>query len=181
MLLAAGGTAAYLVTQHPAARPAAPLPTRVVSSQTVGLVSQQAGSAGSQLAQLLSRDGGPQFSTLTPALAAAGTPQWTADLMAGNTYIFIYLPSGTCLSATGPARRPQLTLERCDLAAGQRWRRVTTAVLARGHDFDQYANLGDGRCLTQAAPVGGQQYAATLTTCSAARPASQLIAFWWGS
>lgn len=183
LLLAAGGAAAYLVTQHPVSRHAARLPSRVRSVETVGLVAQQAAAASpdAQLMQLLSQQGAPRFSVLTPALAAAGTPQWTADLMAGNTYIFIFLPTGRCLTATGTAHRPQLALRRCDLAAGQRWRRATAMVLARGHDFYQYANLDDSDCLTLGTPLDGQDYSATLAGCSGASPSRQLIAFWWAS
>jgi hypothetical protein len=184
VLLAAGGVAAYLVEFHPAAaRPAAPLPNRVVSYQTVGLITQstQQTSSGARLLQLLSPQGTLQFSPVDRAQEQVGSPQWTADLMAGNTYIFIFLPTGDCLAATASKRQPKLTLEHCDLKAEQRWRRTQSGVARRGHDFYQYANLGDGDCLTQAGEQSGQVFGASLATCSPSAAVDQLIAFWWSS
>jgi hypothetical protein len=185
VLLAAGGVAVYLVELHPAAaRPAASLPTQVLSKQTVGLIAQgtQQASSGGHLVQLLSTQGTLQFSPVAQAQEQAGSPQWTANLMAGNTYIFIFLPSGgNCLAATGPARQPKLALKHCNLTAAQRWRRVRRAVVSQGHDFYEYANLGDRACLTQAGGQSGQVYGAALETCSPSAPADQLIAFWWSS
>src|SRR5262245_39184247 len=104
VLLAAGGVTAYLVELHPVApRRTTSLPTRVLSFQTVGLITQaaqQAAPAG-QLLQLLGPQGTAQFSPVGQAQEQAGSPQWTADLMAGNSYIFIFLPTGSCLAATG--------------------------------------------------------------------------------
>ena len=184
ILLAAGGVAVYLVELHPAAaRPATSLPTRVLSRQTVGLIAQgadQASSAG-QLWQLLGPQGTAQFSAVGQAQQQAGSPQWTADLMAGNSYIFIFLPTGNCLAATGSASQPKLALRHCDLTAAQRWRRVRQAVVSQGHDFYQYANLSDGACLTQTGSQSGQVYGAALEACSPSAPADQLIAFWWAS
>jgi hypothetical protein len=184
LLLAGGGVAVYLVELHPAAaRPAKSLPTKVLSRQTVGLIAQrtQQPSSGGQLLQLLSPRGTLQFSPVARAQEQAGTPQWTANLMAGNSYIFIFLPSGDCLAAAGPARQPKLALKHCDLTAGQRWRRVRQAVVSQGHDFYQYANLGNGACLAEAAGQSGLVYGAALETCSPSAPADQLIAFWWSS
>jgi hypothetical protein len=185
VLLAAGGVAAYLVELHPAAaRPAAALPNRVVSYQSVGLITQGArhrASSRDQLLQLLSPQGTLQFSPVARAQEQVGTPQWTADLMAGNSYIFIFLPTEHCLAATGSASRPKLTLEHCDLQAAQRWRRTKGTVVSKGHDFYQYANLGDGDCLTQTGAQSGQTFGAALATCSSSAPTDQLIAFWWSS
>ncbi len=184
LLLAAGGVAVYLVEFHPAAaRPATSLPTQVLSRQTVGLIAQpsQQPSSGGQLLQLLGPRRTLQFSPVARAQEQAGSPQWTANLMAGNSYIFIFLPSGDCLAAAGPARQPKLALEHCDLTAGQRWRRVRQAVVSQGHAFYQYANLGDGACLTEAGGQSGPVYGAALETCLQSAPADQLIAFWWSS
>jgi len=183
ILLAAGGVAFYLVELHPAAaRPATSLPTQVLSRQTVGLIAQGTEAAsGGQLLQLLGPQGTLQFSPVAQAQEQVGSPQWTANLMAGNSYIFIFLPSGNCLAATGPAREPKLALKHCDLTAAQRWRRARQAVVSQGHDFYQYANLGDGACLTEAAGQSGQVYGARLETCSPSAPADQLIAFFWSS
>jgi len=186
VLLAGAGVVAYLTSVHPAsARTTPPLPAKPESHQAVGLVAQDSapGAASGELLQLLGHRGTAVFSPLSPVQESQGVPQWTADLMAGGSYIFIYLPTGDCLSAIGAATRPSLALSHCDLAATQRWRRTAAAVTIQGHDFYQYANLADSACVTQpsAAPGAGQAAGATLAACSAAQPASQLIAFWWSS
>lgn len=182
VLIAAMGVAIYLLALHPAAaRPQPPLPTKVLSYQTVGLIAQvaQPGSSAGQLLQLLGSQGNPQFSPLGQAQKQAGSPQWTADLMAGNSYIFIYVPTGACLAATGTADQPGLTLDHCDLAARQRWRRTKGAVQIQGHDFYQYMNVGDASCLTETSELSGHAYGAALRACSAGSSTDQLIAFWW--
>ncbi len=183
-LLAAAAVTGYLIAFHPAlSHHAPPLPTRVVSYQTVGLVvaDTEPGSAADQLLQLVGQQGAPSFSLVGQAQQAEGSPQWTADLMAGNSYIFIYLPTGECLSAAGSVSRPKLELRHCDLEADQRWRRTPHAVLSQAHDFYQYANLGDGSCLTQNGELPGPIYGAGLAACSPAAAADQLIAFWWSA
>jgi hypothetical protein len=180
VLIAAGAVAAYLVAMHPARRPPRPLPARVVSVQQVGLIARVAhpGSSSGQLLQLLeSSSGTPQF---TPQ-QQTGSQQWTADLMAGDSYIFIYLPNGHCLASAGTSHHPRLTLEHCDLAAQQRWRRVNAAVQFQGHVFYQYANLGDASCLTETGELHGPAYGAALRRCLAGSPASQLIGFFFAS
>lgn len=181
--LASAGVAIYLVALRPAsARQQPPLPTKVISFQTVGLIAQVAQpSSSGQLLQLLGPHGTPQFSPLGQAQEQSGSPQWTADLMAGDSYIFIYLPTGECLAATGPADQPKLALNHCDLSALQRWRRRTAAVQIQGHDFYQYANLGDGSCVTQAGALPGPAYGAALQVCSTGSATDQLIGFWWAS
>jgi hypothetical protein len=182
--LAAGAVTAYVVAFHPAGpRHAPPLPTRVINYQTVGLVTAgtQPGTSTSQLLQLQYQNGVLDFSPVAQAQQSTGSPQWTADLMGGATYIFIYLPTGQCLTATGSASKPELALRHCDLSGTQRWRRTHAAVLSQAHDFYQYANLGDGDCLTQASALSGQTFAAGLSACSAQQPVGQLIAFWWST
>ena len=184
VVVAGGLVTGYLLAFHPArGHHAAPLPTRVVSYQTVGLVvaDTQPGSPADQLLQLLGSQGTPQFSPLAQIQLTEGSPQWTADLMAGGSYIFIYLPTGQCLSAIGKVSQPKLALRHCDLDAGQRWRRTQRAVLTQAHDFYQYANLSNGSCLTQTGVLPGQIYSASLADCLASQPADQLIAFWWSS
>jgi hypothetical protein len=184
VLIAAGAVTGYLIAFHPAAaRHAAPLPTRVLSYQTVGLVvadTEPGGPAG-ELLQLVGPRGAPAFSPLAAAQLVQGSPQWTADLMAGGSYIFIYLPTGQCLSAAGTVSQPTVALRHCDLEADQRWRRMQGAVLKQAHDFYRYANLGNGSCLTQTGVLPGQIFGASLAACSSAQPASQLIAFWWAA
>jgi hypothetical protein len=184
VLIAAGAVAAYLVAMHPARRQPPPLSARVVSTQQVGLIARvaQPGPSAGQLLQLLdSATGNPQFGPLGQAQQQAGSPQWTADLMGGDSYIFIYLPTGHCLASAGPADQPRLTLEHCDLAAQQRWRRAKAAGQYQGHDFYQYENLGDASCLTETNELPGPVYGAALQSCMAGSPASQLIAFFFAS
>jgi hypothetical protein len=181
-VLAGGGTAAYLVAFRPA-RPetSSTLPAKVESYQSVGLVAEpaQSGSAGSRLLQLLSSQGKPAFTPVGLAQEINGQPEWTADLMAGGTYIFIYLPTGQCLAAAGTGRRPVLAVRRCDLGLQQRWRRLGAAAIRGGHDFYQFANAGSGQCMTRVSPSATAAGGAGLASCDPARPASQLLAFWW--
>jgi hypothetical protein len=180
VVVAAALVTGYLLAFHPAViHPAARLPTKVISYQTVGLVvaDTEPGSSSDQFLQLVSRHSTPEFSPVPAAQLAEGSPQWTADLMAGGTYIFIYLPTGQCLSAAGTVSRPRLALLHCDLSAAQRWRRRQPAILSQAHDFYQYANFGQGSCLTRTDGIIG----ATLARCSASKPADQFIGFWWSS
>jgi hypothetical protein len=182
VLLAGAAVTGYVIAFHPAAGDhTPPLSTRVVSYQTVGLVvgDTEPGSSTDQLLQLVGAHATPTFSQLSQTQVAEGSPQWTADLMGGGAYIFIYLPTGQCLGATGSASQPKLALRRCDLDANQRWRRAPRAVSTQAHDFYQYANLGDGSCLTQTGVLPGQIFGASLAACAPSDPADQLIAFWW--
>lgn len=181
VVLAAGGVTSYLVIMRPAsAHPAVPLPTKVMSYQTVGLVARDSQPASpARLLQLRAPAVGPQFSLISPAEAESGSGQWTADLMAGNSYIFIYLPTGSCLSEVTVAGRPVLALRHCNLQASQRWRRTGPTVLYQGHDFHEYANLSGGRCLTQTGELPGPVWGAGVSACSPSGSADQLIAFWW--
>jgi len=184
LLLAAGGVAGYLASLHPAAaRPAPPLPSKVASSQTVGLIVRDSppGRTAGQFLQLAGQQGEPEFLPVSRAQMTASAADWTADLMAGNSYIFIFVSTGDCLTSVGPAISAKLTLSRCDLAAAQRWRRTTSAIKIDGHDFYQYASLADGTCLTQNGITPGQVFGASMAPCSATRPENQLVAFWWSS
>ena len=112
VILAVGGTVTYLVefqpraTSHPG-----PLPSRVASTQTVGLIAQPGtGSAAASIIQLLSPQHGPAFMPVGLTQAQTGQPEWIADLMTGGAYIFIYLPTSDCLASAGPAGRPKLAV-----------------------------------------------------------------------
>jgi hypothetical protein len=184
VLVAAGAVAAYLVAMHPGRRQQPPLPAKVVSEQQVGLIARvaQPGSSPGQMVQLVDGpSGAPQFSPLGQAQQQAGSGRWTADLMAGDSYIFIYIPTGHCLTSGGPADQPRLTLEHCDLTAQQRWRRTKAPVQFQGHVFYQYENLGDNSCLTETDELPGPVYDAGLEACQAGSPASQLIGFFFES
>jgi hypothetical protein len=181
VVLAGAGTAAYLVAFHPA-KPVHPisLPQKVLGVQTVGLIGEVPPSASaSGLVQLLSPQAAPAFSPVPQSEAVSGTPEWTADQMAGGTYIFIYLPTGQCLASEGPAGRPGLALRHCDLtSADQRWERLGTAILSSGHDFYEFENFGSRSCISQVTATAGH---AGLGPCNPARPTSELLAFWWSA
>ncbi len=183
VVLAGAGTAAYLVAFHPA-KPVHPvsLPQKVVAVQTVGLIGEVPPSASaSDLVQLLSTRVAPGFTPVPQSEAVSGTPEWTADQMAGGTYIFIYLPTGQCLASTGPAGRPGLALQHCDLTSlGQRWQRLGSAVLTTGHDFYEFKNAGSSKCISQMFSTG-HAVRAGLAPCNPAKPVSQLLAFWWSA
>ncbi|HEY2640148.1 MAG TPA: RICIN domain-containing protein [Streptosporangiaceae bacterium] len=185
LLLAGGGATAYVLAFHqPATRHASPLPSRAISTTSVGLVvtAGAPGTAGEKLFELVdTRASLPEFSPLTAAEAAAGSPQWTAALMGGNTYIFIFLASDTCLTAIDPGGRPALAMRHCNLTTRQRWRRATSGVIAAGHDYFQFVNTGDGMCLTITGRQADGGYGTGLAPCTTPPPASQLIAFWWSS
>jgi hypothetical protein len=179
VLVAGAGIAAYLVFGTRARKTADVLPTRVLSTQAVGLVvAGPAGAAGATSApQMLTASS----SDLSFARGGAGGAAWTSDQMAGGTYIFIYLQNGLCLapkpvssSASGtPAPARAVLLQRCNLLASQRWVRQDRTPGAGGLDYWQLRNLADGRCLT-AGPDGS---AAQLETCAASPGRQQLVAF----
>jgi hypothetical protein len=174
VVLAAAGVAVYLIVgAH--ANSASGLPTRVLGTQAIGLAdSAQAPSAGaSPVTQtLLTSPSGLSFQA-----AGQVTTDWTADQMAGGTYIFIYLPNGLCL---GSSRADTVSLARCNLEAGQRWIREHPVLGASGLDYWQLRNLAVGRCLTAASVAGragATESAPRLRRCQASPGSSQLIAF----
>ena len=177
VLVAVGGAVAYLiVSPADASRHSEQLSTRVQFVQTVGIVGQAPGQVGADSALRLLTDspGGLQFGPMPPAAMAQGDPQWTTDTMAGGTYVFIYAPSGQCLSSAGSQGRPVLALRRCDVGAEQRWQRVYGTVQADGHEYGQYRNLASGRCLaTGSAPAGRPDDPAALVQCARRAPARQ--------
>jgi hypothetical protein len=176
IVLAAVGLAAYLIVGGAdAGNSASVLPTRVLSTQPIGLVASlaSAGDSSAAVETLVAARPGVRFT-----VAAQAGANWTADQMAGGSYIFIYLPDGLCLGASQPAA---VGLQRCDdLQAGQRWIRQRPVIGSSGLDYWQLQNLSDGRCLTVASAaakgVGGGP-AARLEHCQAAPGAHQLIAF----
>ena len=169
ILLAGIGATLYLIYGNQAS-PAATLPTRVLGTQAIGLVNPgpppQAGASAAPQAFLASR------SDLSFVPAGPPAADWTADQLAGGTYIFIYLPNGRCLASS---RASAVTLARCDLgAAGQRWVRQRLASQG-GVDYWQLRNLSNGRCLTAAAQPG--RSTARLERCQASPGWIQLVAF----
>lgn len=180
VVLAAVGSLVYVAEFQPGPSGAASTPqNRVASFQTVGLIAEQPTASGS-IVQMLGSGHGAAFSPVPlAAQQQGGDPEWTADLMVGGTYIFIYLPTSECLASAGAGARPLLAVQHCDLGAQQRWRRIGTGVLTGGHYFYEFANDASGRCITQV-PVG-QQDTAGLAACDPSQPVSELLAFWWTS
>jgi len=176
VLLAGGGATAYLLASRPAARGARPLPSRVTSVQTVGLGAQPPATAGGgALRQLIEGPGGLEFSPVPPATQAAGNPVWTADLMAGGSYVFIYSPDGRCLAAAGRRPGAALSLQHCNLGPDQRWHELAATVKADGRVFGQFRDMGSGQCVSAASSAAGP---ASLARCNPAQPWEQLLAFW---
>ena len=174
IVLAGVGVALYLIYGNKASQATA-LPTRVLGTQAVGLVNPgrppQAGASAAPQAFLASR------SDLSFVPAGPPAADWTADQMAGGTYIFIYLPNGRCLASS---QASAVSLARCNLAAaGQRWVRQRLASQG-GVDYWQLRNLSNGRCLTAPAGSGAAQpgpSTARLERCQASPGWIQLVAF----
>jgi len=173
IVLAGVGVALYLIYGNKASQATA-LPTRVLGTQAVGLVNPgrppQAGASAAPQAFLASR------SDLSFVPAGQVSADWTADQMAGGTYIFIYLPNGLCLESS---RWSAVALARCNLGAAQRWVRQRLVSLD-GVDYWQLRNLSNGRCLTVATGSGAAQpgrSTARLERCQASPGWIQLVAF----
>jgi hypothetical protein len=181
VVVAAGGVTAYLVTMHPLGAGSKALPSRVVSYETVGLLAQDAQPHSSaQLMELLDMHGEVRFSPVSQVEQQSGSGQWTADLMVGGSYIFIFVGSDDCLGATGSAGHPKLVLQHCNLQANQRWRRVGSGTIAQAHSFYRYANMADGACISEGGELPGRIPSASLATC-ATSATGQLLAFWWSA
>jgi hypothetical protein len=162
--------------------PAAGLPTKVVTADTVGLAGYAAspGVRPGELVQLLAQQARTGFFNVSAAENASGEAPWTENLMSGGTYIFIDPSTGQCLAAVGTAQRPVLAVRHCEEASPQqRWERVGTLVVQAQHDFYELANVGDGKCISQTG-TAGQPGSAGLASCEpASHPTSELLAFWW--
>ena len=170
--LAAAGVAAYLIAGGAqAGGDGTGLPTRVLGTQAVSVVDpgppQQAGSSPGPWSLLASRG------VLAFTAAGQAGAGWTADQMAGGTYIFIYLTSGLCLQSSHASA---VALARCNLDASQRWVRQHLVISASGPDYWQLRNLSDGRCLTAAGQATAAGAAARLDPCQAPPGRGQQIA-----
>jgi len=183
VLLAGGGLAIYLGTQHrpPPAHAAAPPSAKVLRVQTIGLINFGPDDDGDQpgndpddhplMLKLTHR--GLTFVRIPRSELAAGVPLWTADQMTDGTDIFIYIPDGRCLTAAHQGRKLQLA--HCNLGPSQRWRPMHVATVT-GQPIAQFASAA-GSCLTG----GPRPGPARLTACRRARTKSQEIAFWWSA
>jgi hypothetical protein len=187
VVVAGGALGTYLGTAHsPHPAPAAThhqarLSVKVVQVETVGLIDfgpddngrPWQGNTADHPLMLMPAGQVLDFAAIHRRRLSAGPPEWTADQMADRSEIFIYVPTGQCLSPFGDGR---LQLTHCNLGLAQRWRAVHSQVVA-GEAIAQYANAKTGTCLT--APRGPGP--AVLAKCGPARTRTQEIAFWWSA
>lgn len=194
VLLAAGGLAYYLASQHPAVprhhhHQHVSLSATVVGQHTVGVIDFGPDDDGDPFRHdpddhplmLQPTTAGVYFVTISAAEMKAGTPLWTANDMSDGSVIFVYSPTGQCLTASGTRVR----LAHCNLRLGQRWQPMN-ATTTLGQAIAAYANKRTGTCLTAPPARRGEDKPAnpgpaTLTACGPVRDRTQEIAFWWGS
>ncbi len=184
----ANGTPGSGQRQTPTPTPA----VKVVSATTTGLVDfgpyddkdNSAKDGDDHPLMLRVAGGGLAFVPIPAADLVSGVPLWTADQMSDGSYVFIYVPTGRCLTApqatgTGTSSGQSAPgLARCDLGPGQRWWPVHTTT-ASGQTFSQFADDGHRDCLT----AGQPGTPAALTACAPARSKAALpqeMAFFWG-
>jgi hypothetical protein len=187
VVIAGGVLGVYLSTthaQHPArpgsrSRPPA-LSGKVVSVQSVGVIDfgpydhrdPVRNDTDDHPLMLIQYGTSVDFINVPASELRSGTPQWTADQMSDGSEIFIYVPTGKCLSPDGA----QLQLTRCNLGLAQRWRARNSQILL-SQAIAQYANAKTGACLT--APV--KPGPAKVAPCGKPRTKTQEIAFWWSA
>jgi hypothetical protein len=156
------------------------LSRKVTSALTVGLYNPgPAPSPGQRpLRQMLDAQSG--LLTFTAALDAGtqhSLERWTADKMSDDSYIYIFVPSGQCLTASAH-NLAAVFLAKCDLGVTQRWHRVQLGFLSTGLYYWELRSQLNGRCLANSGgPLNGTstQHAARLEPCGKGRPAGQLI------
>ncbi len=187
VVLAGGALGIYLGTMHPPHQ-APPvrhhhpsLSGKVVAVQSVGIIDFGPDDDGEPWQHdlddhplmLMPKGSAVDFTMIPRRELSSGTPEWTADAMRDGSEIFIYVPTGKCLSPLGVH---QLRLAHCDLGLAQRWRPVHAQVVL-GQATAQYANAKTDTCLTAPKKPG----LASLVKCGKARTKTQEIAFWWSA
>jgi hypothetical protein len=159
----------------------AKLSRKVTSALTVGLYNPGPAAPRQQrpLRQMLDSQSG--LLTFTAALdpgTQRSLERWTADKMSDDSYIYIFVPSGKCLTASAH-NLATVFLANCDLGVTQRWRRVQQGFLNTGLYYWELRSQLNGRCLTNSGSGlqnnNAAQHAAQLEPCGKGRPASQLI------
>jgi len=196
VVLAGGVLAVYLGTAHgqgpvaPGHHRSSPPTSKVASVQTVGLVDfgvyddgdgeSWQNDADDHPMMLLKKGSAISFVAISAAEIVSGTPEWTADQLTDGGDIFIYVPTGQCLTA---ASNGSLSLTHCDLSTDQRWRTASSEVVMT-EPITQYANVSTGRCLTAPRSPGP----ALMTACASSQSKphskqfkSQEIAYWWSA
>ena len=167
--LRVGGTALVIVAA-----------AKVTSALTVGLYNPGPATPPGRrpLRQMLDAQSG--LLTFTAALDAGtqhALERWTADKMSDDSYIYIFVPSGQCLTASAD-NLAAVFLAKCDLGVTQRWHRVQLGFLSTGLYYWELRSQLNGRCLANSGgPLNGTstQHAARLEPCDKSRPAGQLI------
>jgi hypothetical protein len=192
VVVAAGGLTAYLASHHApaprAARHHAALSSKVLKAESVGVIDFGPDDDGDAFQHdaddhplmLQPTRSGLYFVTISRSELSHGNPLWTVNQMGDHSVIFVYAPSGRCLTA---ARSSHLVrLERCNLKPSQRWR-ATNPLTELGQAFAAYASELTGDCLTAPQPPTEKEPAnpgrALLTPCGPVRDKRQEIAFWW--
>jgi hypothetical protein len=156
------------------------LSTKVTSALTIGLYNP--GPATAQhprpVRQMLDSQSGL---LIFRAALDAGTlhtlERWTADKMSDGSYIYIFVPSGQCLTASAH-NLAAIFLAKCNLGVTQRWQHVNLGFLDNGLYYWELRSQLNGRCLANpGTPLNNNaaQHAARLEPCDKNRPARQLI------
>ena len=65
------------------------------------------GNSSARALMLLPKDREIDFVTIPQAVLVSGQAVWTANQMSDNSEIFIYVPTGKCLSRHGQRRAPR--------------------------------------------------------------------------
>ena len=156
------------------------LSRKVTSALTVGLYNPGPPPSPGQrpLRQMLDAQSGLlTFTAARDAGTQHSLERWTADKMSDDSYIYIFVPSGQCLTASAH-NLAAVFLAKCDLGVTQRWHRVQLGFLSTGLYYWELRSQLNGRCLANSGgPLNGTstQHAARLEPCDKSRPAGQLI------
>jgi hypothetical protein len=183
VLAAAAGTSVLLLAHSRVeARKDTPpsLSGKVVTALTVGLVNPGPTTALNPVPErrMMQFSGGLlSFRSVTGTAQATALQQWTSNKMGDGTYIFIYAPTGLCLTAS-PQTMSLVTLSKCTLGVSQRWRHQFLGLIAGGRYYWRLRSVLNDRCLASSgASLSGQAevFSAGLQPCSAGKPREQII------
>jgi hypothetical protein len=184
VIVAAGAVTSVLLLAHSGVQArkdnTARLSTKVISALTVGLYNP--GPAAPQnsrpLRQMLDNQSGLlTFIVTRDAATQHSLERWTADKMSDGSYIYIFVPSGQCLTASAH-NLAAIFLAKCNLGVTQRWQHVNLGFLDNGLYYWELRSQLNGRCLANpGTPLNNNaaQHAARLEPCDKNRPARQLI------
>jgi hypothetical protein len=184
VIVAAAAVTSVLLLAHSgvqARKDATPkLSRKVVSALTVGLYNPSPTTPRHPrpVRQMLTLSAGLlTFTAAADPAVMRSLERWTADKMSDGSYIYVFVPAGKCLTASG-RRLSEVTLAKCDLGVTQRWQHTSLGFLDNGLYFWELRSQLNGRCLANTgAPLNGQagEHAARLDPCDKSRPNSQLV------